>query len=123
MMIQELLFNPEVQEYPDGPAINLLVVLSALRDDMPWLYDLGMEIYRALRTQDPEQVKFARRNFMTAMEVIERSKFMRHMFMEDDKESYMIFRELPRMIIHYLERFESPRTRKGRKEEEIEKDK
>ena len=32
-------------ETPNDP-IGLLVAISMVRDDMPWLYELGMEAYR-----------------------------------------------------------------------------
>jgi hypothetical protein len=39
MMLEELLHNPMFRESPDGGALPILMVFSALRDDFPWLRD------------------------------------------------------------------------------------
>jgi hypothetical protein len=73
---------------------------SLVRDDAPWLYELAMEVYRAVKSGDTDAIEreVARlRNF---------SEFtMRGAFMEEfglGKESHMFFMEFPRMLEHML---------------------
>ncbi len=116
MMFEEFLFHPELQEGPEGPAIGWLLLLSAIREDMPWLYDLGMELYNALRTQDMNKIDRAKTNLISALKITERSKFMRHLFMEGDKDTFMFYRHVPDIMMHYLNNIESVIRRKKKKQ-------
>ena len=44
MMVEEILHVSEVDD-PTG----LLVILGMLRDDFPWLYEIGLEVHRAIK--------------------------------------------------------------------------
>ena len=46
-------FHHMVGERPDDP-IMILVVASMFRDDLPWLYELGADAYRAIRARRPD---------------------------------------------------------------------
>ncbi len=71
---------------------------------MPWLYDLGMDVYRALRSQDVDRIKEARRGLRAALQAAEHSRAMRHMFVDDD-ESRMMIHHIPQLVEHFLERY------------------
>jgi len=78
-----------------GDPIGLLVAFSAFRDEVPWLYELGLEAYRAVKSHNRAKIE-------KAIENIERAvQFARHgPFMEEirDKEAYFVMRELPHMM-------------------------
>lgn len=114
MMLEEFLFHPALQESPGGPATGWLMFISALRDDFPWLYDIGLEMYRALCSQDQVAIDTARRSLRAAFDMTRHSRSMRHLLREDDPEGHMILRHLPEMVDHYLDRFAAQRPRRGR---------
>jgi hypothetical protein len=86
-----------------GDPVGILMAASVFRDDAPWLYELAMEVYRAVKSGDPAAIE-------TEMARLQRfSKFMmRGPFMEEfgfgDKESYIFLEEFPRMLHHILSR-------------------
>jgi hypothetical protein len=53
MMFKE--FHHMFGERPDDP-IMILILASMFRDDVPWLYEMGADAYRAIRSRSPEAV-------------------------------------------------------------------
>jgi hypothetical protein len=53
MMIDELL---HMSGYPGDP-VGILMAASIVRDDVPWLYELAMEVYRAVKSGDRETIE------------------------------------------------------------------
>jgi hypothetical protein len=99
MMLEEMM---HMSGEPGDP-VAILMAASVVRDDAPWLYELAMEVYRAVKSGNVEAIEreVARlRNF---------SEFtMRGPFMEEyglgGKESHMFLIEFPRMLEHMLRR-------------------
>jgi len=99
MMFEELMHMSGDSSDPVG----ILMVASFVREDAPWLYELAMEVYRAVKSGDAaaiEQEMARLRRFSNMM--------MRGPFMEEfgfgGKESQMFFMEFPRMLEHMLMR-------------------
>jgi hypothetical protein len=67
------------------------------RDDVPWIYELGVEAYRASLTGRPEKAREAQRRFAMACRAVRRGPFM-DMF--GDKDVHMLMHDL----MHFLER-------------------
>jgi hypothetical protein len=103
MMLEDLLFHPVLGDTPNGAATGWLMFISALRDDLPWLYDIGLDLHRALLTNDPGAILMARNNLRAALDATRHGRGFR-MFMEDDPESHMLMRHVPEMIDHFLDR-------------------
>lgn len=80
---------------PD-PYMGILVMVSLLRDDVPWLYELGMEVYRATQSRRKAAAKEALLRFRYALDFSIHGPFEE--FMMRSKEGYMIFRELAHMM-------------------------
>jgi hypothetical protein len=61
----------------DGPGdpIQILIIASLLRDDAPWIYELGQEAYRAVRLGRREERSRAIRRFAKAIELLQRGPF------------------------------------------------
>lgn len=81
-----------------GDPIGLLMILSHFRDDLPWLYELGLELYRAVRRRSSPAIDDAMKRFQMAIEFSMQTPFispLRH------KEMYFLYRELP----YLMERF------------------
>jgi hypothetical protein len=87
---------------PSDP-VGILMAASMIKDDAPWLYELAMEVYRAVKSGEPVAVELE-------MHRLQRfTKFMMHgPFMEEmgfgDRENHMFFMEFPRVLERMLER-------------------
>ena len=57
-----------LSERPGDP-IALLLMASVFRDEAPWLYELGVEAYRAARAGPPEDAQRTLRQFVRAAEL------------------------------------------------------
>jgi hypothetical protein len=90
MMFEELAHM--VGEEPGDP-IALLMVASMFRDEMPWLYELGMETYRAAKDASPEEAARAMSRFLRAAEFMERGPFGPEE-MGVSRDVFMLLREL-----------------------------
>lgn len=99
MMFEELM---HMSGEPGDP-VAILMAASLVRDDMPWLYELSMEVYRAAKEGDAEAIE---------REIMRLHRFsdlmMRGPFMEElgygGKETHMFAMEFPRMLEHTLRR-------------------
>jgi hypothetical protein len=94
MMFDEMFHSMELR--PHDP-VRLLLIASMFRDDMPWIYELGVEAYRASLTGRTEKAREAQRRFAMACRAMRRGPFM-DLF--GDKESHMMMHDL----MHLLER-------------------
>lgn len=87
-----------------GDPIGILIIASMVRDDFPWLYEIGLEAYRRAKGGNLERAREALRTFRDAAEVTVRGPFMEEMGM-GNKDTHMMLRELPMVIDHYMEIF------------------
>jgi Mn-dependent DtxR family transcriptional regulator len=78
----------------DDP-VSILVLASMFRDDMPWLYELGMEAYRVAKKGSHAATREALQRFDHAFHMMERGPFLK------DSD---IDREMFHMLEHQLER-------------------
>ncbi len=96
--------------------IGILLAASMVRDEMPWFYEIALEIYRALNSGDTQE---AERQVKRLRQLPER--LMGGPFMEEfgGKDTHMLMMEFPHMIEHMahrcLENKKSPRQRKNPK--------
>lgn len=108
MMLEEVLFHPSLRESPDGPATGWLMFISLFRDEAPWLYEPGLEVYRALRAGNSAGLAVAKEAFYKVVRASTRGPFFREMMRPDDEETYMMLRHLPEMAESFLSRLEPP---------------
>ncbi len=116
MMFEELLFHPRMRDSHHGPAAVWLLFISALKDDLPWLYELGLELYRALRTGDSRAISEARHDLISVLELTTRGSFAHEMLRGDEEETYFIAKHLPEMVERFLSGtvVRRPRADKGK---------
>lgn len=101
MMIDEMAHM--VSKQSEDP-IGILIISSLVKDEFPWLYELGLEAYRAAKSGTSIELKEALRVFRDASEITFHGPFMKEMgFMS--KDMHMMMRELPMIIDHYLHRY------------------
>ena len=101
----------------DGPKdpIQILLTCSLLRDDIPWLYELGVETYRAITSGNANDARKAHKKFMRALEMVKHGPFMEDL----DKHTYMLIREILPMIEFNIEQFEPKRSSLGKIKDDI----
>jgi hypothetical protein len=103
-----------------GDPVAILLAASLVRDDMPWLYELAMEAYRAVKAgniEDIEREMTRLRRFSDLM--------MRGPFVEDfgmGKESHIFLMELRRMLERTMSRTLEMRKAPGRERQKSEQD-
>jgi hypothetical protein len=111
-MLEEMLFRSSASpERSTRPAV-LLVLLAFVKDDAPWVYELGMEIYRAMLADDRSTVTTAHRQLRITMDVMMHGPWGLDFF-RDDEEGYMMARYVPEIIERTVaEYLATSRTRK-----------
>jgi hypothetical protein len=99
MMFEELM---HISGEPGDP-VAILMAASMVRDEMPWLYELAMEVYRAVKAGNAESIEREMSRLRRFSEVMLRGPFMEE-FVSVSKESHMMAMEFPRMLEHILMR-------------------
>jgi hypothetical protein len=97
-----------------GDPVAILMAASLVRDEIPWLYELAMEVYRAAKSGDPQMIKREITRLERFTDAMMRGPFMEE-FVRGDKEMYILLREFPRMLYHVLDRTlatQKPRPRR-----------
>jgi hypothetical protein len=95
-MIHELLYLSK--EFGDS-SVGLLVAVSYLREQAPWMYEIGVEAYRAIQDGDTKKIEKAYNNFRAAIEVTRH--FSRYDKFEDE-ETYFMMREIPMLMEEFF---------------------
>ena len=108
MLIEEMAHR--LGEGPGDP-VKILLVVSQFKDEVPWLYELGVEYYRALSRTDQKETDIARHRFLRAIEVSSRMPPSEIM---NDKSLYMAMRDLRRFVDDDFMRGREPSQRKAR---------
>jgi hypothetical protein len=80
-----------------NPGIVALIVASACRDELPWLYEMGVEAYRASLSSDTALLKRSLRQFTHGAEMAAMGPFSREL--RSSNEMRMLVEELP-MLLH-----------------------
>ena len=100
-----------------GPdAVGILIMCSFFRDDLPWLYEIGLETYRALQSGDVRAAEQALDRFRRIAKFTTRGPWMEEMGLSM-KEMDMYLMELPSMIETMMHRWvgSKAKTSSGRK--------
>jgi hypothetical protein len=100
MMIEEMM-GMGFEEGPD--AIGILILCSFFRDDLPWLYEIGLETYRAIQSGDMRSAEQALDRFRRITKFTTRGPWMEEMGLSM-KEMDMYLMELPSMVEHMMQR-------------------
>jgi hypothetical protein len=94
---------------PTDP-VSILILSSMLRDDMPWLYEVGMETYRAMKSRNAERVETAIMNFRRMVEFTMRGPLREELEIDPSElGAIMDFLQQLRAMIHH--RLRSPSAR------------
>lgn len=82
---------------------SFLMVLSLLKEDFPWIYDMGKELIDILKSQNkPEENAIAIKEFRDIVDFTFSHPIMHDMF-ERNNNSIMFMKEFPYILMKYLE--------------------
>jgi len=79
-----------------------LAFISLLREEIPWIYELGMDVFKALRSQRIADVISAVEGFIRSVEAVNHSVLFKDRIAAGDRETHMMVRHLPEMMTHFL---------------------
>lgn len=99
MMVEELMH----MSGDPGDPVGILMAASIIRDDVPWLYELAMEVYRAVKSGDAAEIEREMARLERFSELPLRGAFMEE-FGFGGKEMHILLMEFPRMLQHILSR-------------------
>jgi hypothetical protein len=98
MMLMDMIHHSG--EHFDDPALGWLIVLGNFKDDAPWLYEIGLEVYQALKKGEHRRAAVAIDHFEQVLSKARRGPFA-EMIM-DSPEMEMAVHELGRVAGHLL---------------------
>ncbi len=86
-----------------GDPVAILMAASLIREDAPWLYELAMEVYRAVKAGDREGIQREMQRLRRFSEFGMRGPWVDE-FGFGSRDQHMLFLEFPRMLEHMLSR-------------------
>jgi hypothetical protein len=87
----------------ENPYLSFLLMISFFKDDFPWVYEIGLETYRTLKSAKTKGEKQkAILNFEDCLEMFNHPIF-KEMYGRSE-ETYMLHKELRHVIHRYIER-------------------
>jgi len=102
-----------------GDPIQLLMLSSLFREDMPWLYEMAMEVYRTSKAGLAEEASRARRDLHRALEFCLHGPGAEEMGI-DPEAHHMLMRELEHSLLQEPVAEEQAKERPKRKKDEKE---
>jgi hypothetical protein len=101
MMFEEIFHHPLFRESPDQVGLPILMAFGLMRDEYPWLYELGVQLYRAVENGNAKEVLRARRAISQTIEMLRAGPLL-HMMLggPDATESMMLLER----VMHSLDR-------------------
>lgn len=102
MMLEELFHHPVFRESPDHAGLPILMMFSMFRDDYPWLYELGLHLYRAIESGNPKAIELARRTIDDTINMTMHGPMGEMMGGLGDEESMMMIHHLVRSMDRYV---------------------
>jgi len=110
MMFEEMM---HLSEEPGDP-VAILMAASMIRDDVPWIYELAMEVYRAVKSGDASEIEREMKRLERFTEYTMHGPFMEE-FGLGGKESHMFLMEFPRMLQRTLARLKEKKPHSRRR--------
>lgn len=95
------MFEEIVMMMPKGErraGLAALVAASLFRDEVPWVYEMGVEAYRISLLGDPEAERRATTSFRRAAEFVAMGPFSRELRVTPDMHFFL--REMPMLLEH-----------------------
>ena len=88
-----------------NPIVGMFMALGLVRDKMPWLYELGTDTIKTLKSDiSMKKKEIAVMEFEEMVEMTTHHPMMEEFYMINSKEDYILSRELPRMLRKNMQR-------------------
>jgi len=101
MMFDEL---THMEMNADDPNLSFLIMISMIKDDFPWVYEIGLETYRGLKTS---KSKIEKRklidSFEKALEILGHP-FMRELYGKSE-DAYILTKDMRHFFHRYVDRY------------------
>jgi hypothetical protein len=102
MILEEILHHPMWKESPETVGLPILIAFSMMRDDFPWLYELGANFYRTVENGDQHAIDRARKTLLNTIEMTTHGPLMLEMMGgPEDEEAVMFLHH----FVHEIDRF------------------
>jgi hypothetical protein len=95
MMFDQMLHNPIFRESSDLAGLPILMMFSTVRDDYPWLYELGIKLYRTIEGGNSREIERARK---AVIDMIEMTRPFMHEAGPEGDEAMMALDHLVRNL-------------------------
>jgi hypothetical protein len=96
MMFEEMLHSPIFNESREQAGLPVLMMFSMLKDDYPWLYELGLQLHRAVEAGDLRAIDRARRTIESTIKMGLHGGLGELIGGPEDEESMMMFHQILR---------------------------
>lgn len=100
------LISPE--RHGEYDTLGWLMLIGILRDDLPWIYEVGLELYRALIAADWVGVERARERVLRSVRATAEDDWLRSVIAESNRELAFRLFHLPEMVEKYLSQIVAP---------------
>ena len=100
MMLEDLVHMSSSRSSPD-PALQILMMVSPFRDGIPWLYELGVDVYRAYRSGTSD-IRESAEHLQSALKMLSHGPLGEMLIRSN--ETHMMIRDLEQ----FLDRMSGP---------------
>ena len=97
MMMDEFFHMSKEGDDPTG----FLLLIGLFRDELPWLHEVGLEFYRAIKGGRPAEIEKGFGSLMRALDLTRHGPLGEGI---RDKDTYMMVRHLPEVLERYYVR-------------------
>lgn len=98
-MFDEFLMMSEESESPVG----ILMVFSMIKDDLPWLYELGREFYEAVKSGSRRKIEKSYSELRRIFKMTVHHPIMEEMMVGSNSD-HIFFMEMPRILDRYMDK-------------------
>jgi len=100
-MIEDMLYVSFHSSNNEERAAFWLMFLSIMREDFPWIYELGLDVHRAMK-RGPSETRVALERFIRTVERSHHHPMFEEMMDKADYDAIKILRYLPDMLQSYF---------------------
>jgi len=102
--MEELMFHPPFEKNRFGPAAAWLMIISMFRDDVPWLYDVGIEFYKTMRNGSKRRIEEGRSELIAILELATHTPILEGYSPRDGEDTRYLLHRLPEIVHHLTNR-------------------
>jgi len=111
MMFEDLMHMSDISRDP----IGILLIVSLFREDFPWIYELGNEVYKAIKSGNRAEIERTIQTLRRTVEIVMHGPTMEEFGM-GGKESFMAVDMLMTTLERLTQTFSPSEKKPGRKE-------